>query len=150
MSLTVTVDSAALKEVLARLYAATDDLSPVMSALGMEMENRVRERFETMSDPLGVAWSPWKPATVKSYPKGGNKRLLDRFGDLLGGASHQFDSHSATIGFNQEYAAYHEWGTKHMVSRGLLFANPDSGTLAPDDEAALLDIVTQLFDQAIR
>ena len=140
----INVNSSPLREVLDRLLAVTDDLSPVMSAIGMEMENRVRARFETQSDPLGVAWAPWRPATVKTYPKDGNRRLLDRFGDLLGGASHQFDSHSVTIGFNQEYAAYHEFGTRKMVSRGLLVANPDAGTLGPDDEQSIIDVVTDV------
>lgn len=149
MSLIVTVDSRALKAVLDRLYAITDDLSPVMSALGMEMESRVSGRFETETDPLGVKWLPWKPATEKRYPKGGNRKLLDCFGDMLGSLNHTVDDHSATVGFGDPKAAYHEWGTKHMDRRGLLFADPDAGTLAPDDEAALLDIVTRLFDQAI-
>ena len=150
MSLTVNVYAAALKEVLGRLYAATDDLSPVMSAIGMEMESRISVRFESESDPLGVKWIPWKEETKKRYPKDGNRRLLDCFGDMLGSLNHTFDDHSAAIGFGDPKAAYHEWGTKHMGRRGMLFADPDAGTLAPDDEAALLEIVTALFEQSIR
>lgn len=150
MSLTVTVDSLALKEVLDRLYAATDDLSPIMSAIGMEMESRISGRFESETDPLGVKWLPWKPVTEQRYPKGGNRKLLDCFGDMLGSLNHTFDDHSATIGFGDPKAAYHEWGTKHMDRRGMLFTDPYAGTLAPDDEAALLDIVTSLLEQSIR
>lgn len=149
MSLTVTVDSLALKEVLDRLYAVNNDLSPVMSAIGMEMENRVRGRFETQRDPLGVAWEPWKPATVKTYPKGGSGRILDRFGDMLAGSSHESDSTSATIGFDRHYATFHEFGTKTMVRRGLLFADPEAGTLAPDDEQAVINIIMDALNSAL-
>ncbi|MGB4225830.1 MAG: phage virion morphogenesis protein [Candidatus Dechloromonas phosphoritropha] len=149
MSLIVTVNSAPLREVLDRLHTVTNDLSPVMEAIGGEMETRIRGRFETQSDPLGAAWTTWMPSTVKTYPKDGNKRMLDRHGHMLRSLSHVFDAHSATVGFGQPYAADHEFGTKKMVRRGLLFADPDAGTLAPDDEAALLDIVTRFLDQAI-
>ena len=149
MSLTVTVDSAALHDLLDRLQKATGDLTPIMSAIGMEMENRVRGRFETQSDPLGIPWAPWKPATVKTYPQGGSGKLLDRFGDMLAGSSHTSDSTSATVGFDRPYAAYHEFGTDKMVRRGLLFADPEAGTLAPDDERAVIDIVMHALDAAL-
>lgn len=149
MSLTVTVDSAPLAAVLDHLYEVTHDLTPVMSAIGMEMESRVSQRFETMTDPLGNPWAKWKPSTEENYPKSGNKRLLDRFGDMLSGLSHQATADSAIIGFDREYAAYHEWGTRKMERRGLLFADPDAGTLAPDDEHALIDIVMAVLDAAL-
>jgi len=149
MSLIVTVDSAPLRAVLDSLYEATHDLTPIMDTIGFKIENRVKGRFESRTDPLGVAWAPWAPSTVKNYPKNGNGRLLDRLGDMLDHVSYQADSNSAVIGFAEEYAAYHEWGTKKMPRRGLLFADPDAGTLAPDDERALIDIVMHVLDAAL-
>ena len=35
------------------------------------------------------------------------------------------------------------------MARGLLFADPDAGTLAPDDERALIDVVMQTLDAAL-
>lgn len=145
MSLTVSVDSKSLSAVLDKLYQLTGDMAPVMSAIGMEMESRISARFESESDPLGAAWMPWKESTVKNYPEGGNKRLLDCFGDMLGSLNHSYDAQSATIGFGDPKAAYHEWGTEHMERRGLIFADPDSGTLSPDGERALVDIVELVF-----
>ncbi len=60
-----------------------------------------------------------------------------------------YDAQSATIGFGDPKAAYHEFGTKHMPRRGLLFADPYSRTLSPDDERALIDIVTIFLESAI-
>lgn len=149
MSLIVTVDSAPLAAVLDRLYGVTNDLTPIMHNIGFEMENRVLERFDTETDPLGLPWAKWKPSTKESYPKDGHGTLLDRVGELLGGTSYQATADSAIIGFDREYAAYHEWGTKKMDRRGLLFADPDAGTLAPDDELALIDIVMQVLDATL-
>lgn len=150
MSLQVTVDYLPAKERLDALFALAGDLFPAMSAIGMEMENRVRGRFETETDPLGLPWAEWAPSTVANYPKDGHKKLLDRFGDMYEGASHSADSNSVTIGFDRDYAAYHEFGTEHMDRRGLLFDDPESGTIAPDDEIAIIDIVELVFSQAAR
>ena len=149
MSLRITVDNTPLADIFARIGRQFDDLTPFMSAIGMEMETRISWRFETQTDPLGVAWMPWKESTVKKYPKGGNKRLLDCFGDMLASLNHSADAESVTIGFGDPKAAYHEWGTIHMDRRGLLFADPDSGTLSPDDERALVDIGELVFSQQI-
>jgi len=72
---------------------------------------------------------------------GALRKLLERYGDLLDGLSHSFDATSTTIGFDAPYAAYHEFGTKHMPRRGLLTADPNSGTLGAEDREAILDIV---------
>lgn len=118
------------------------DLSEVMAGIGMELESRISSRFESRTDPNGDAWEPWAPSTKARYPADGNKRLLDRHGDMLGSLSHTSDATSVTVGFGNPVATYHEWGTEHMPRRGLLFADPDAGTLGNDDEAAVLDILS--------
>jgi len=110
MSLTITADTQELSKVLGQILAFTNDLSPVMSALGMEFESLISGRFETEIDPLGEAWIPWKQSTVDNYPKGSNRRLLECFGDMLGSLNHTADQNSATVGFGDPKAAYHEWG----------------------------------------
>lgn len=150
MSLQVVVDYLPAKERLDALFALTGDLLPAMSAIGMEMENRVRGRFETETDPLGLPWAEWAESTVANYPKDGHNKLLDRFGDMYEGTSNTADSNSVTIGFDRDYAAYHEFITEHMERRGLLFADPESGTIAPDDELAIINIVDLVFSQAAR
>ena len=147
MSLTVEVTSGPLMTILDRLYQTATDMSPIMSAAGMEMESRISGRFESQTDPLGGKWLPWKESTVKSYPKGGNKRLLDCIGDMLDSLNHSFDDRSATVGFGDPKAAHHEWGTEHMERRGMIFADPEVGTLSPDDERALQNVVEMLLNR---
>ena len=66
--------------------------------------------------------------------------------DMLASLTHQADATSVRVGFGKPYAAFHEWGTEHMPRRGLLFDDPDAGTLAEGDEAAVLDIIGVWLD----
>ena len=147
--LTITADDKAFRDSLAQLYRGMGNLTPVMQSIGMELESRISGRFESRTDPSGNAWAPWAQSTVDSYPDGGNRRLLDRYGDMLASLSHQADATSVRVGFGQPYAAFHEWGTEHMPRRGLLFSDPDAGTLAEGDEAAVLDILGVWLDDLI-
>ena len=157
--LTITADHSAFKAYLDKLQRSLGDLTPVMVAIGGEMQSRVSARFETKTDPDGVAWRPWKPSTDKYYPRAGtasaiknggagNELLLDRYGELLKGLSWQADSNSVRIGFDQIYATFHEFGTNKMERRGLLFADPDKGEMSKPDEAAVLDILSDFLNKA--
>ena len=146
--LTVIVQSKPVEDLLSKLLEQMGDLQPAMQAIGQELNSRVSARFETRSDPLGRAWAPWAESTRENYPKDGRGLLLERYGDMLKSLNFQADSSSVRVGFGavaskqgDVYAAYHEWGTVKMPRRGLLFADPDAGTLAPDDETAVLDIL---------
>lgn len=146
--ITVHVDDSAFREYLGRLQGRLGDMSEPMAAIGGMLEARISGRFETESDPTGVAWMPWAESTRASYPEDGNARILDRYGDMLSSLNWQADASSVRVGFGQPYAVYHEWGTKRMPRRGLLFENPDAGALAPDDEKAVLDLLMEWLDGA--
>lgn len=139
--ITITVDDKAFRDSLAKIYRGMGNLTPVMQDIGMRLESRISGRFESRTDPNGNAWSPWSQSTIDGYPDDGNRRLLDRYGDMLASLNHQADATSVRVGFGQPYATYHEWGTAHMPRRGLLMADPDAGTLGDDDEADVMDII---------
>lgn len=148
VELSVEVSSKPVTEALEKLLRGMRNLRPVMDSIGQELESRVSGRFETQTDPLGQAWAPWAPSTAENYPKDGNNRILDRYGDMLRSLNHKADSSSVRVGFGavaskagDVYAAYHEWGTWKMPRRGLLMADPDRGTLGQEDEASVLDIL---------
>jgi phage virion morphogenesis protein len=148
IDLSVVVHSEALNAVLTKLVRGMKNLTPMMDSIGQKLESRISDRFETETDPLGMAWAPWAESTRENYPEDGNARILDRYGDMLQSLNHQADSSSMRVGFDavasktsDVYAVYHEWGTWKMPRRGLLFAYPDSGTLGKEDEASVLDIL---------
>lgn len=146
----VKLQSAELISALDRLSRRVSDMSPVMDSIGQELEKRISNRFETESDPDGKRWAAWKPSTVKSYPKNGNRRILDRGPQdrMLNSLSHNSDSHSVTVGFGKKYALYHEFGTKNMKRRGLIFADPVNRLLSSRDEEAVLSVVNDYLRQA--
>ncbi|GHU08355.1 hypothetical protein AGMMS50225_06840 [Betaproteobacteria bacterium] len=149
MQIEVRFESSDLVQKLNSLSEALDDTTPVMQDIGALIKGRVSDRFETESDPRGIPWAPWAPATKKTYPKDGNRRILDRRGDMLDSLSWETDRNSVTVGFGAPYAAYHEFGTTRMPRRSLLFDNPETGTLTPDDEAAIENIITGYLRSAL-
>lgn len=146
--LTVTVNNPGLMQLLAGLQDRMENLLPAMQAIGTTLEARVSGRFETETDPLGHPWAPWAPSTVETYPEDGNRRILDRYGDMLASLNSQAEPTSVTVGFGQPYAAYAEWGTRYMPRRGMLMDDPDAGTLAPGDETAVLEILQTFLGPA--
>lgn len=145
----VKTDSAELEAITRRLLARLGNLRPAMSGIGMELENRIRNRIDTRTDPTGAAWIGWADSTIRGYPADGNKQILDRYGDMIRSLGYQADTLSVSVGFGQPYAAYHEFGTERMPRRGLITADPEQGTLAPADEQAILDILYDLLDTTI-
>lgn len=157
LELSVDINSKSVTDSLDKISRRLNNMAPVMDEIGMRLETRVSARFETESDPLGHPWAPWSQGTRDSYPKDGHGRILERYADMMGSLNHDFDSHSVRVGFGavaskdgDVYAAYHEWGTRYMPRRGLLMADPDEGTLGPDDEAAVLDVLSQWLDDLTR
>jgi len=156
--LTITINDVQVRQLLGDLYDHTQDFSPAMKNIGQELDARVRARFETETDPLGHHWTTWAKSTRKHYPfpgtvyakkagKAGNGRILDRYGEMLKSLSWESDATSARVGFGERYAVYHEYGTKRMPRRGMLFADPETKTLAPGDMKYVLDVIQRYLMQ---
>ena len=145
--ISVQIDDSPFRDQVRLLSYRMRDLTPVLEGVGAALESNVRNRFESRTDPDGVAWIPWAQSTKDSYPEGGNRRLLDRLGDMLNGVSYQLNGDaSVRVGFDKEYATYHEWGTEHMPRRGLLMSDPDQGTLSEDDTATVLAVLNDFIN----
>ena len=157
--ITIEANTPTVLQALRELEQRMTDMTPVMREIGQRLESRVRARFETETDPLGHPWAPWAPsydpAQGGSRPSNANgTTILDLYGHMLGGLSWSADSQSVTIGFaagdeDNQYPAYHEFGTRKMPRRGMLFANPDTGQLSPDDEAEILDVIQDFLSQPL-
>lgn len=145
---------------LQRLSAQLGNVAPVLADIGYLLETNARNRAALAVDPQGQPWAPWKPSTLAGYPfagsaagKGkdgaGNGLLLNRYGEMLRGLNYQLEGGDAVrVGFDEDYAMFHEWGTHQMPRRGLLMADPDAGTLGAEDDAAVLDLINGWLDQA--
>lgn len=145
--ISVQIDDSPFRDQVRLLSYRMRDLTPVLEGVGAALESNVRNRFESRTDPDGMPWAPWAQSTRDSYPEGGNRRLLDRYGDMLDGVSYQLEGDaSVRVGFDKEYATYHEWGTEHMPRRGLLMSDPDQGTLSEDDTATVLSVLNDFIN----
>lgn len=145
--ISVQIDDSPFRDQVRLLSYRMSDLTPVLEGVGAALESNVRNRFESRTDPDGVAWIPWAQSTKDSYPEGGNRRLLDRYGDMLGGLSYQLVGEgSVSVGFGVEYAAYHEWGTVHMGARGLLTSSQDDESMGEEDTATVLDVLNDFLN----
>lgn len=152
----ITVQDQVIQAYLGQLQQRLGNLKPVMQSIATGMEARVSARFETQSDPNGRPWKAWKPATLAAYPKNGHKRLLDRYGSMLNSLNSIATADTARIGFGavggvagDVYAVYHEFGTQHMARRGLLFGDPDAGTLGEGDLQAMSKLLSDWLNDAI-
>lgn len=143
------VDSRSVQDALNRLVHRFQDMTPVFSGIGATMEGRISDRFESERDPRGARWHPWSPATRKTYPPDGNGRFLDRYGDMLDSLNWHADRQSVEVGFGQIYATYHEYGTRRMPRRGLIFDAPLARILSADDEQAILDVLMAMLQDEI-
>ena len=153
----ITVQDQVIQAYLGQLQQRLGNLKPVMQSIATGMEARVSARFETQSDPNGRPWKAWKPATLAAYPKNGHKRLLDRYGSMLNSLNSIATADTARIGFGavggvagDVYAVYHEFGTQHMARRGLLFGDPDAGTLGEGDSQAMSKLLSDWLNDAIK
>lgn len=143
--LRLTVDSGSYRVYLSKLEQIPADMPKVLDGIGQMLESRISARFETQKDPMGAKWAALKPSTLKSYPKDGNRKVLNRHGDMMRSLNHylQDNGNAVVVGFGQPYAVFHEHSTKNMARRGLLFGDPNAGTLSPGDEAAVLDALNR-------
>lgn len=158
--LKIDIDASEFGLPLDELARRLADPAPVLNSIGMVLENNARKRAELGMDPDGTPWHPWAESTRKGYPFAGtvaaqgiegigSGRLLDRYGEMLRGLSHQVEGDTVRVGFKDDYATFHEWGTKHMPRRGLLMSDPDVGTLGEEDEAEVLQTVNEWLDEAL-
>jgi len=137
--LSINIDDREVLAALKTLRRRVSDLSPVMRAIGADMERRMQERFETETDPAGRKWSPLKPATLAA--KKGRGSILYHYGALMDSRTWQADASSVRWGFGQPYAAYHEFGAKKLPRRGLLFGDADRLELADADRSLILEAI---------
>lgn len=147
--ITIGVQDAALLRAVNALQAHLQDLTQPMRDVGQALEGQVSQRFMTITDPNGGAWARLSKATLAQRAKNGTTgNILDEHGTMLQSLSWQSDKKTATVGFAQPYATYHEWGTKRMPRRGLLMANPDAGTLGAGDLELVLDVLADYLSGA--
>lgn len=143
MRLDVTDDQ--VRRMLQALAQRMDNLRPVLNDIGAGLESNIQRRFDTRTDPTGKPWAPWAPSTAKQRAKSGKGTLMEYTRHLRGSLSYHADADSVEVGFGYPYAIHHEFGApkNKLPRRGLLTADPESGTLGHEDAQLVNLILTQ-------
>lgn len=163
----ITLDAAPLLRAIDAAIAVLAQPRALMDEIGADFEAKANLRFETKRDPTGQAWAPLSQATkdiyesewfIKRNPafKGGipgsllerTRQLRNSLGYNTGPDWVEIGTSRATKGNAWQIGMLHEFGTEKMPRRGLLTADPETGTLAPADEADILALVQQAMDGA--
>lgn len=167
-SITISVDDGDIREALGRLAQRGENLRPVLQAIGDDMVERTKRRFETSTGPDGQAWAPNSTATLglladrlgKSFRKkdgslnksgsarlANKKPLIGESGDLRRQFAALASDSDVTVTSTPGYAAIHQFGGKagrgHKVvipARPFLPIRAD-GTLYPSEQAEVLDAI---------
>lgn len=157
-----------VRSALNRLAAKADNMQPMLQALGDDIVERTKRRFETSTGPDGVKWKANADATLgvlraglgKSYRKkngdlnaagerriAGKKPLIGESGDLRREIVAIASNTQLAVNAGADYAAIHQFGGK--AGRGLKVTIParpflpitQSGDLYSEEKALVLQAV---------
>ena len=111
MTLKIELQTAELDRALTRLAASINDMTPIMRAIGGELEAATERSFDDEGARIGARWKPSRRALEQ---KGQTLRDTGRLIDSIsaGGAGHvsEVTPQSVFVGTNVEYAAIHQFG----------------------------------------
>lgn len=167
---TINVTDATLRNALSALAQRMDDMRPAMQALGEDIMERTKQRFETSTGPDGRRWLPNAQATIEAFiasRNGFGKRGITKKGAALamgkrplidgGDLARQFHvaatGNSVTIGNSMVYAAIHQFGGQagrgHKVNipaRPFLPVTAD-GDITPAEQALVIQAINDFLVQ---
>lgn len=109
------------------------DLTPLMEAIGVVLENNTRQRFADKKSPDGVSWQSLAPATVKRK-KNGTKILVES-GDLFRSITNRATNGKVEVGVTKDYGIYHQIGIANRLD-----ARPFIG-ISDDDKDEVNNVI---------
>ena len=166
---TVTVDDTEVRAALAALARRAGNPRPFLLAIGEDIMERAKRRFETGTDPAGRRWQPNARATIEAFVAGrggfgkrginkkgqglamGKKPLIGETGSLRWQFHVAASGNAVTVGNSMAYAAIHQFGGKAGRGRKVTIpARPflpvtASGALYPAEKTRILDALNEFL-----
>jgi phage virion morphogenesis protein len=166
MTDTVTIDlrDEQLLRAIGSMLAVMEQPSRLMREIGAVMERNAEQRFDSKTDPAGAAWRPLARNTIdhwyaRKYPSGIPGSLLERTRLLRASLAYNSGDDWVEIGTSRsvpgkkqptwQVGFLHEFGTAIMPRRGILTADPETGTLGERDVQDILGVISRALDDAI-
>lgn len=164
----ITVDDASVMAALARMRQRTDNLGPLLMAIGEDLVASTKQRFSTATAPDGTPWALNSEITISRYlglssanfkkdgslsKKGearlaGKKPLTGETGSLGQQIHYQINGNVLEVGSTMEYAAMQQFGGKRADFPNLwgdIPARPFLG-LSEQDILAINEAVSDYLD----
>jgi phage virion morphogenesis protein len=122
------------------------DRGRLLQSIGLEMEERTKERFDTKKSPDGDTWKAIAEKTRRYYEsktefsKAEPPLVLEGMLRLSLTSEVQGGAWSVLVGAAKEYAAVHQWGwpKKNIPARPYLGVSPDDAKVIEAAVAAFL------------
>ena len=136
MAVTIRMDASDFRRVREKVEGwekRAKNLEPVLKGRAEALRTVVvRDAFGQSQTPQGQEWIPIKPATVERRRQGSAKPLIDT-GTLRGSITASSTKNTIRVGVSgaaNAYAAFHQFGTKHIPARPFIPTGLDSGPAA--------------------
>lgn len=100
-----------------------NNLDPPLRAVERYMREETEKQFATNNDPSGKPWAPLKESTLRSKRQNRDK-ILTRTGKMRAGFLFRVSGAKLEITNSQEYAIYHQYGTRKMAVRLIVAYTP--------------------------
>ena len=114
-----------------KMFRRAEDFRPIFRWARDELERSNRQNFATSGTASGRPWSPldteysrWKLANAGPKPLLVFDGTLRRSLTSLRGRPNEIDKKKAVFGTDIEYAKFHQFGTRKMPQRKIVFVPP--------------------------
>lgn len=147
------VTDSGLRAQISALLAFVANPLPMYRAIGAAIRPVIDARFDSRTDPNGRVWEPWAESTRGEREKERNDphrdsrfigTMMQHYGEMRRGLQDIADSTGVEVGFDAEYARFHEQvdtskkEVGKMPRRGLLFKSKAGDSLSDSDNAVVL------------
>lgn len=147
--ITIEINDDAISQALGSALGRLDDMTPVMQAIGRQLQESTIRRFAAGQAPDGTPWAANSPVTLAR--KRDPRPLFGISGMLNSQISYEADASSVQVGSNRIYAAMMQFGgTKAKFPHlwGNIPARPFLG-ISDQDQADILDIIGEALEDAL-
>ena len=109
-SIVITGSFKPMREALTRIAAIGREPQPVLAAAALPLEDNVRNRIETGTDPKGVKWSDYAPLNPLYAQDKTGPGILKESGELQRTIESSVSGRTIIIGSPLLYSTIHQFG----------------------------------------
>ena len=151
MTLKIELQTAELDRALTRLAASVKDMTPIMRAIGGDLEAATERNFDDEGARIAAKWKPSRRALEQ---KGQTLRDTGRLVASIsaGGAGHvsEVTPQSVFVGTNVEYAAIHQFGGRAGRNRKVEIPDRPFFGLNQQDEQDIAELIGKMLDDSMK